>query len=112
MKDINSKSRKMKRILAWDLYETYEEDGKDYDFNWYLCTFCCSKKHYKIKEGMIGMILYNKSNTSSFRNHVVTDHKRIFHALFFTYMGNQLLWLVMMPPPLSELCRHLYHVLK
>ena len=38
-----------------------------------------------MKEGMTGMILYNNSNTYSFRNHVVTAHKRIF-SNFVSYM--------------------------
>ena len=38
-----------------------------------------------MKEGMAVMILRNKRNTSYFRNHVVTDHKRIL-LHFVPYM--------------------------
>ena len=79
---------------------------------WYLCTLCYAKKPDNTKEGMTGMILYNKRNTSSFRNHVVTAHTIIFHTLFLTWVGNQRLWLVMMPPPLREVWTPLYQVEK
>ena len=58
------------------------------------------------------MILYNKRNTYSSRNHVVTAHKRIFHTFFLTWVGNLRLWLVMMTPPLREVWRPLYHIRK
>ena len=74
--------------MAWDLYDPYEEDGKEADLKWYFCNFCYEKKPDNTKEGMTGMILYNKRNTSSFRNHVVTAHKRFFHTLFLTWMGD------------------------
>ena len=54
------------------------------------------------------MFLYNKSNTSSFRNHVVTDHKIIFNDLVLTWMGEQILWMVMMTPPLREVWIPIY----
>ena len=85
LRDINSKSRITKKSLAWDLYDTYEEYGKESDLKWYFCTFCNANKYDKMKEGMTGMILYNKRNASSFRNHVVTSHKIIF-SHFFSYM--------------------------
>ena len=85
MRDIHSKSRRTKKILAWDFYEPYEEDGKEADLKWYLCTFCYAKKTDNTKEGIIGMIQYNKRNASYFRNHVVTAHKRIF-SHFVSYM--------------------------
>ena len=66
----------------WDFYEPYEEDVKEADLKWYVCTLCYAKKPDKMKEGMIGMIMYNKRNTYSFRNHVFTAHKRIFHTFF------------------------------
>ena len=88
MRDTNSKSSITKKSSVWAFYEPDKEDGKETDLEWYFCIFCYAKKPDNMKEGMIGMILYNKRNTSSFRNHVVTDQKRIFHALFLTYMGD------------------------
>ena len=40
-----------------------------------LYRVLCKKK----KEGMTGMILYNKRNTSYFRKHVVTAPNRVFY---------------------------------
>ena len=102
----------MKKSLAWNFCDPYEEYGKETDLKWYFCALFYAKKHDKTKEGMKGMILYNKRNTSSFRNHVVTSHKSIFHTLFLTWMGDRKLWLVVMPPPLREVSRPLYHVVK
>ena len=79
-------------------YDTYEEDGKETDLKGYLYTFCYAKKPYEIMEGTTDMILYNKRNTYSFSNHVVTAHKRIFHTFLITRMGDQRLWLGMIPP--------------
>ena len=40
-------------------------------------------------------------------------HTRVFFlTLFHTCMGVQILWLVMMPPPLREVWRPLYHIRK
>ena len=36
---------------------------------------------------MTGMILYNKRNTSYFRNHVVTAHKRVSSHFFYYIYG-------------------------
>ena len=55
-------------------YDTYEEDGKYTDLKCYFFTFCYENKPDNMKEGMTGMIMYNKRNTSSFSNHVVTSH--------------------------------------
>ena len=94
----------------WDFYELYEEDVKEADLKWYLYTFCYTKKLYNTKEGMTGIILYNKRNTSSFSKHVVTAHTMIFHNLFLTWMGGQILWMVVIPPPLREVWIPLYHI--
>ena len=54
-------------------------------------------------EGWIAeMIFYKKRNTSFFRNHIVTVHKIFFHYVFLIWMGDPILWLVMVPPPLRE----------
>ena len=74
MRDIKSKSWRTKKSLAWTFYDPYEEDSKEADLKWYFCNFYYAKKPDNIKEGTTGMILYNKRNISSFRNHVVTDH--------------------------------------
>ena len=93
-------------------YDTYEEDGKETDLKGYLYTFCYAKKPYEIMEGTTDMILYNKRNTYSFINHAVTAHRFIFHTLFIKWMGYQRLWIVVMPHPLREIYRYLYHVVK
>ena len=56
--------------------------------NWYLCTFLYAKKPDKMKGGMTDIILYNKRNTSSFSNHVVTYHKSTF-SHFYSYMNGR-----------------------
>ena len=91
-------------------YEPFEENGKKTDLNWNLCTFFYETPPDKIKDGMTGTILYNKRNTSYFWIHVVTSHKNIFHPFFLTWMSNRILWLVMMPPPLREVWKPLFHV--
>ena len=78
----------MNKSLEWDLYEPYEEDVKYTALKCYFCIFFYSKTPDKIKEGVIGMILYNARNNSSFRNHVFTTHKSIFYTLFLTRVGN------------------------
>ena len=78
---IHSKSRRTKKILAWDFYETFYVDSKETGLKWYFCTICYSKQN-KMKEGMTGMILYNKRNTHYFSNYVVTLHKRVFYHFF------------------------------
>ena len=96
--------------MAWDFYEPYEEDGKEADLKWYFCTFYYAKKPDNMKGGMIGMIIYKKRNTSSFRNHVVTDHKRIL-SHFVSYIdGRPKIWLVVIPDPFREVWIPLYHV--
>ena len=112
LREIHSKYRKTKKSLAWDFYEPYEEDGKEADLKWYFCNFCYSKKPDKTKEGMTGMILYKKRNTSSLRNHVVTSYKIIFHTLFLTWISDQRLWLVMMHLPLMEVWIPLYYFMR
>ena len=112
LRDLNSKSRRTKKILLWDFYDPYEEYGKETELKLYFCTFCYAKKPDNIKEGVKRVILYDKSNTSYLRNHVVTAHKRIFRTFFLICMGDQRLWLVMMPPPLGEVWIPLYHVVK
>ena len=84
IREINSKCWRTKKSLAWDFYEPYAENGKEADLKWYFCTFCYANKPDNMKEGMTVMILYNKINTSTFGNHVVTAHKRIFHNFFLT----------------------------
>ena len=37
--DINSNSRRKKKSLVWAFYEIYEEDDKEAELKWYLCTF-------------------------------------------------------------------------
>ena len=54
---------------------------------WYFCTLLYAKKSDNAKEGMIGMILYNKKKTYSFRKHVVTAHKISFQL--FSYIDGQ-----------------------
>ena len=103
-------SLRKKRSLAWAFYDSYEEDGKKTDLKWYFCNLLYAKKLDNMKEGMTGMILCNKINTSSFRNHVVIAQKINFHTLFLTWMVNQRLWLVMMSPPLREVWTPLYHI--
>ena len=56
------------------------------------------------------MILYNNKKNPSFRKHVVTAHKIIFHTLFLALMDDQRLWLVMIPTPLREAWIPLYQV--
>ena len=90
------------------LYEPYEEHEKDTDLKWYFCTLLYAKKNDKLNEGMIGMILYNKSNNPSFRKHVITAQKCVFKTLFLTWIGDQRLWLVMIHPPLIKLWIPLY----
>ena len=58
------------------------------------------------------MIIYNNSNTFSFRNHIVSAQKMIIHSLFLTQMGKRILRLTMMPPHLTEVWRPLYNVKK
>ena len=58
------------------------------------------------------MIFYNKRNTSSFQNHVVTAYKIIFHTLFLTWISDQRLWLVMMHLPLMEVWIPLYYFMR
>ena len=41
-----------------------------------------------MKEGTTGMVLYNKRNSSSFRNNFVTAHNEIF-SHFVSYMDGQ-----------------------
>ena len=75
-------------------------------------TFFYTNKTDNIKKGITRMILYNKRNTSYFRNHIVIAHKSTFHTFFLTWMGDQRLWLVMMTPPLGEVWRPLYNIRK
>ena len=81
MREINSKSQRTKKRLAWEFYEPYEEDGKETDLKWYFCNLCYAKKPDKMKDMMTVMILDDNRNTSSFRNHVVTAHKMIFQKI-------------------------------
>ena len=69
-------------------YEPYEEDVKETDLKWYFYTFFYAKKPDRTKEVMAGIILYNERTNSSFRNHIVTSHKSIFHTLFLAWMGD------------------------
>ena len=64
--------------MAWAFYETYDGCGKETDLEWYFCTFLYAKKYDTMKEGMTGIIMYNKRNTSPFRNHVVNVNNIIF----------------------------------
>ena len=58
MIDINSKSWRIKKSLAWDFYDPYEEYVKDTDLRWYFCTFLYANKHDNMKKGKTGIILY------------------------------------------------------
>ena len=88
MRDINSKSRRTNNSLVWDSYETYEEYGKEAGLKWYFCTLIYANKYDNMKKGMIGIILYNKRNTFSFRSHFVTAHKSTF-SHFVSYIYGQ-----------------------
>ena len=112
MRDINSKSQITKKSLEWDFNDPHEEDGKETDLKWYLCTFCYVNKPDNMKEGITGMIMYNKRNNSSLRNHVVTAHKMFFHTLFLTWMGAHIFWMLVMPPPLREVWIPIYSFVK
>ena len=82
LRDINLKYRINKKSLSWEFYGPCDEDTKYIYLKWYFFTFCYAKPQSKIKEGITGVILYIKSNTPSFRNHVVTAHKRILSICF------------------------------
>ena len=96
--------------MAWDFYDPHEEDGNNTDLWVYFYTFSYANKPDKMKEGMTGNVMYKNRKNYSSRNHVVTAHKIIFHTLFLTRMGYQILWPMMMPNHLREVYRPLYHI--
>ena len=74
------------KYFGTGFYEPYEEYGKETDLKWYFCNLWYAKEPDNTKEGMTGITLYNNRNTTSFRNHVVTSHKRVFKH-FFSYIN-------------------------
>ena len=49
LRDINSKYRRTNKSLTWNVYDPYEEYGKETDLNCYFYTFCYAMKPDKMK---------------------------------------------------------------
>ena len=87
MIDINSKSWRIKKSLAWDFYDPYEEYVKDTDLRWYFCTFLYANKHDNMKKGKTGIILYKIGTLLLSGTMLLLLTKKKSH--FFSYMDGR-----------------------
>ena len=55
---------------------------------WYHCTICHHEDPQRLSEGMKGVIIYTRLNTSSVCNHVMSTHPREHKALTSFYDEN------------------------
>ena len=75
MKTLNT-GRGQKKSLVWECIWRCKNDVCTIDSVWYHYIICYPEEPQYLSEGMKGVIIYTRLNTSSVRNHVISTHSR------------------------------------